>query len=90
MTMKKRTAYAIALAAVAAVAVTACSTINVNIGTSPATEQAGTNSVGRLESEFSSPSNGVARTVASGGIVVNINMNAAKDIKPATTATLAQ
>jgi hypothetical protein len=77
----------LACIALAAVVAAGCSTITVNIGDRAieAASAAGTNAVASAQCRTT---NSVQRTSGAATILVQVNMNAAKDIKPDSTLSL--
>jgi len=84
--MKKNKA-AFACVAAALSATVGCSTVNVVVNP-PEAAEGGTNSVASLDTALLVATNAVTHSVARGSVIVVVNMNAAKDISPDTTATL--
>jgi len=83
--MKKNKA-AFACVAAALSATVGCSTVNVVVNPPEAAEGVA-NSVASLDTTLSD-TNAVTHSAARGSVIVVVNMNAAKDISPDTTATL--
>ena len=81
---KNKAAFACAVAALSATV--GCSTVNVVVNP-PEAAEGGVNSVASLDSTLAA-TKAVTRSVARGSVIVVVNMNAAKDISPDTTATL--
>ena len=81
---KNKAAFACVVAALSATV--GCSTVNVVVNP-PEAAEGGANSVASLDTTLAD-TNAVTHSVARGSVIVVVNMNAAKDISPDTTATL--
>jgi hypothetical protein len=67
-----------------------CSTITVNLGDESIRQAAGCGTNAVSEASCDLGTNGTQRAAGSASILIQINMNAQKDIKPDSTLTLTQ